>query len=91
MALLVRIRLLSMHRTQISSSALSELSWLIPFLGEITPAMATAIGISKAYKILIPVNRCNHYVVGCQNSTLSDYINMVCDEVGKEAGINENH
>lgn len=60
-------------------------------LGEITPAMATAIGISKAYKILIPVNRCNHYIVGCQNSTLSDYINMVCDEVGKEAGINENH
>ena len=46
-------------------------------LGEITPAMATAIGISKAYKILIPVNRCNHYIVGCQNSTLSDYINMV--------------
>ena len=53
-------------------------------LGEITPAMATAIGSSSAYKILIPVNRCNHYIVGCQNSTLSDYINMVCDEVGKE-------
>ena len=33
-------------------------------LGEITPAMATAIGSSKAYKILIPVNRCNHYIVG---------------------------
>lgn len=53
-------------------------------LGEITPAMATAIGSSRAYKILIPVNRCNHYIVGCQNNTLSDYINMVCDEVGKE-------
>ena len=53
-------------------------------LGEITPAMATAIGSSKAYKILIPVNRCNHYIVGCQNNTLSDYINMACEEVGKE-------
>lgn len=53
-------------------------------LGEITPSMATAIGASKAYKILIPVNRCNHHIVGCQNSTLSEYINMVCDEVGKE-------
>lgn len=53
-------------------------------LGEITPAMATAIGSSRAYKILIPVNRCNHYIVGCQNNTLSDYITMVCDEVGKE-------
>lgn len=53
-------------------------------LGEITPAMATAISSSKAYKILIPVNRCNHYIVGCQNLSLSDYINMVCEEVRKE-------
>lgn len=53
-------------------------------LGEITPAMATAISSSKAYKILIPVNRCNHYIVGCQNQSLSDYIHMVCEEVGKE-------
>ena len=29
-------------------------------MGEITPSMATAIGQSPAYKILIPVNRCNH-------------------------------
>ena len=53
-------------------------------IGPIGIAMATAIGSSKAYKILIPVNRCNHYIVGCQNNTLSDYINMVCEEVGKE-------
>ena len=53
-------------------------------LGEITPAMAAAIGSCKAYKIFIPVNRCNHYIVGCQNTTLSDYISMVCEEVGKE-------
>ncbi len=37
-------------------------------LGEITPAIATAIGDSHAFKILIPVNRCNHYVVGCQEA-----------------------
>ena len=53
-------------------------------LGEITPAMATAIGSCKAYKILIPVNRCNHYIVGCQNTSLTDHISMVCEEVGKE-------
>ena len=53
-------------------------------LGEITPNMAVAIGQSHAKKLLIPVNRCNHYIVGCQNNTLSDYINMVCEEVGKE-------
>lgn len=53
-------------------------------LGEITPAMAAAIGSSRAYKILIPVNRCNHYIVGCQNNSLSDYINIVCDEVERK-------
>ena len=51
-------------------------------IGPIGIVMAN--GSSKAYKILIPVNRCNHYIVGCQNNTLSDYINMVCEEVGKE-------
>lgn len=59
-------------------------------LGEITPAMATAIGSSRAYKILIPVNRCNHFIVGCQNTSLSDYISMVCEEVGKEVKTREN-
>lgn len=50
-------------------------------LGEITPAIATAIGASRAYKILIPVNRCNHYIVGCEDTTLSEYIRMVCEQV----------
>ena len=59
-------------------------------LGEITPAMAAAIGSSRAYKILIPVNRCNHFIVGCQNNSLSDYIAMVCEEVGKEVKTREN-
>lgn len=52
-------------------------------LGEITPSMATAIGSSHAYKILIPVNRCNHFVVGCREATLTEYINLVCDEIEK--------
>lgn len=50
-------------------------------LGEITPAIAAAIGASKAYKILIPVNRCNHFVVGCAQASLSEYIRMVCEKV----------
>ena len=36
-------------------------------LGEVTPSMAVAIGRSRAQKILLPVNRCNHHVVGVQN------------------------
>lgn len=50
-------------------------------LGEITPVMAEAIGSSRAQKILIPVNRCNHYVVGCQDLTLTEYINQVITHV----------
>ena len=50
-------------------------------LGEITPSIAVAIGSSRAYKILIPVNRCNHFIAGCQEATLTSYIAIVCDEV----------
>ena len=38
-------------------------------LGEVTPAMAVAVGQSSAMKILLPVNKCNHHVVGVS----SDY------------------
>lgn len=40
-------------------------------LGEITPAMAVAIGQSNAKKLLFPVNHCNNIVVGTQSLTLS--------------------
>ena len=50
-------------------------------LGEITPAIATAVGASKAYKILIPMNRCTHYIVGCSDAGLSENIRMVCEKV----------
>lgn len=40
-------------------------------LGEITPAMAVAIGQSQAKKLLFPVNHCNNIVVGAQSLTLS--------------------
>jgi prephenate dehydrogenase len=33
-------------------------------LGEITPAMATAVGSSNAARVLIPSDRCETYVVG---------------------------
>ncbi|MDO4330174.1 MAG: DUF3842 family protein [Lachnospiraceae bacterium] len=52
-------------------------------LGEITPAIAAAIGSSPAYKILIPINRCNHMIVGCQDAPLSEYLQQVCSEVLK--------
>lgn len=50
-------------------------------LGEITPAMAVAVGQSHAYKILLPVNRCKHHIVGCQDMPLSESIRLVIEEV----------
>lgn len=40
-------------------------------LGEITPAMAVAVGKSAAKKLLLPVNLCNNIVAGTQNLSLS--------------------
>lgn len=50
-------------------------------LGEITPAIATAVGASRAFKILIPVNRCNHFIAGCAENTLGEYIRMALDKL----------
>ena len=40
-------------------------------MGEITPAMAVAVGQSAAYKLLLPVNQCRNLVAGTQNLSLS--------------------
>ncbi len=52
-------------------------------LGEITPKMAVAIGQSEAKKVLIPVNRCQHFVVGCEELPLGEYVKLVVEEVRK--------
>jgi len=52
-------------------------------LGEITPKMAVAIGQSEAKKVLIPVNRCQHFVVGCEDLPLGEYVKLVVEEVRK--------
>ena len=52
-------------------------------LGEITPAIATAVGASKAFKILIPTNRCNHHIVGCNEGSLSQYLLLAVDKLGE--------
>ena len=40
-------------------------------MGEVTPAMAVAVGQSSATKLLFPVSHCNNVVVGTQSLTLS--------------------
>ena len=43
-------------------------------LGEITPAMATAVGQSPATKLLLPLNLCRNIVVGTQSMSVSGLI-----------------
>ena len=43
-------------------------------LGEVTPAMAVAVGQSRALKLLLPVNQCRNVVVGTQQMTLSQLV-----------------
>lgn len=43
-------------------------------LGEITPAMAAAVGRSEARKVLIPMERCDIQVAGVQPMTVSELL-----------------
>ena len=40
-------------------------------MGEITPAMAVAVGQSRAKKLLLPVNECNNLVAGVPAMSLN--------------------
>jgi hypothetical protein len=42
--------------------------------GEVTPAMAVAVGQSRAQKVLLPVTRCQTCVAGIQDMPVGDLI-----------------
>ena len=50
-------------------------------LGEITPAMAQAVGRSRAVKLLLPVNMCNNRVVGVSDRSFSELVNCAIEEL----------
>ena len=50
-------------------------------LGEITPAMAVAVGQSKAKKLLLPVNLCNNIIVGTASMPLTKLIAEAVEEL----------
>ncbi len=52
-------------------------------LGEITPAMALAVGQSRATKLLLPVNQCNHIVVGVENMSLSRLMDAATQQLSQ--------
>ena len=52
-------------------------------LGEITAAMAAAVGQSPAKRILVPVNHCDNYIVGVTDLSMTKLIEGVVAEVEK--------
>ncbi|MDD6057977.1 MAG: DUF3842 family protein [Clostridiales bacterium] len=50
-------------------------------LGEVTPAMAMAIGQSDAKRLLIPVNHCDNIIVGISDLSVGRLIDDVVKEL----------
>lgn len=50
-------------------------------LGEITPAMAVAIGQSKALKLLLPVSHCSNQVVGVKPLSMNEMVKATVERL----------
>lgn len=50
-------------------------------LGEVTPAMALAVGRSNAKKILIPINHCSNIVVGVADLNIRGLIREAVERI----------
>jgi hypothetical protein len=60
-------------------------------LGEITPAMANAVGGSSAQKILIPMNKCDITICGCGGKTMTAYVAETVELIRKAAAGPDDH
>lgn len=49
--------------------------------GEITPAMAAAVGQSSARRILIPINHCDNIIVGVPDLSVGRLVAGVVEEI----------
>lgn len=52
-------------------------------LGEITPAMAQAIGKSEAVRILIPMNKCENIIAGVRLNSVTALIEDAVSKLGE--------
>ena len=55
-------------------------------LGEITPAMACAVGQSSAVRLLIPFNHCGSVIVGAGTASIKDLIAQTITELERHLG-----
>ncbi|MDR3331941.1 MAG: DUF3842 family protein [Synergistaceae bacterium] len=53
--------------------------------GEVTPAMAKAVGECRAKKFLIPVSKCDIVIVGAAGLTYTEYVKLAAELVLEEA------
>ena len=57
-------------------------------LGEISPAMAAAVGQSRAKKILVPMNQCDILVAGVEDLPVSRLLERAVDQL---AALSDGH
>ncbi len=50
-------------------------------MGEVTPAMAAAVGQSHARRILLPVNQCDNIVVGVAELSMGKLVEQAVEEI----------
>ncbi len=55
-------------------------------LGEVTPAMAEAVGGCRAKKFLVPMNSCGVLVAGVEDLPLPVYVSRAVDALAAELG-----
>ena len=56
-------------------------------LGEVSPAMASAVSGAGAVKILIPSSSCGVYVAGVEECRLEEYLRQAADLAARELGL----
>ena len=52
-------------------------------MGELSPAMAAAIGGSHTYKRLLPINRCHIQVVSVENLSVGEHVDNAVKALGE--------
>ena len=52
-------------------------------MGEVTPKMAEAVGASDAVRILIPMNRCDTFIAGVAESSVTVYLADAMDKLAE--------
>ena len=55
--------------------------------GEVTRAMAVAVGQSNAKRLLIPINQCENIVLGASSLSVSDIIGQILQYLNDEINV----